>query len=240
MTRILSSILAVAGSPALIAETRGDDSIPPETLAAIKKATVFVKVEVEGESYRGSGFVVKNENGALYIVTNHHVIEPTMIEIVAEWQTVPGTPNPGGPPYGPFPPPNRFAPPGPLGPPNRATRRLRPRIVVRTGKNAAVTVVFRSGTPDEQTVKAKIVGTDPELDLAILEVSDVKNPPKPIDCSPEVKISETMPVYSFGFPLGEILATSKGSPAMTVGKASVSALRLDDDGELFWCSATAR
>ncbi len=247
MTRILSSIVAVAGFISLIGETRGDDSIPPETLAAIKKATVFVKVAVEGESYSGSGFVVKNNDGTVHIVTNHHVIEPLMIEIVAEWQSV--LPTPTGPhyipgPHGgqqsvPFSPPNQFSPPTPFGPPSPfgrpagESRRLRPRLVVRTGKNADITVVFRSGTPEEQSVKARVVGTDGEIDLAILEASGVKNSPEPINCSDEVKISETMPVYSFGFPLGEMLSTGKGSPAITVGKASISALRLDDAGELF-------
>ena len=41
-----------------------------------------------------------------------------------------------------------------------------------------------------------------------------------------------MPVYSFGFPFGQVLATSKGSPAITIGRASVSSLRRDDAGEL--------
>ena len=42
-----------------------EDAIPPETLAAIKAATVFVKVEVEGLSGSGSGFVVKTDGDTL-------------------------------------------------------------------------------------------------------------------------------------------------------------------------------
>ncbi len=78
-----------------------------------------------------------------------------------------------------------------------------------------------------------MLAADPEVDLAILKAADVKNLPAPINCSRDVELSETMPVYSFGFPFGEVLATSKGSPAITIGKASISSLRLDDAGELF-------
>ena len=35
------------------------DSISPETLAAIKRATVYVKVDVKGLTATGSGFVIQ-------------------------------------------------------------------------------------------------------------------------------------------------------------------------------------
>ena len=73
---------------------------------------------------------------------------------------------------------------------------------------------------------------DPELDLAVLKVSGVKEMPEPIDYSHEPKLTETMPVYTFGFPFGEVLATGKAGPAITVGKGSISSLRLDDKGNL--------
>src|SRR5438128_900416 len=41
-----------------------------------------------------------------------------------------------------------------------------------------------------------------------------------------------MPVYTFGFPFGKALSTTKGFPAVTVGKASISSLRNGADGEL--------
>ena len=56
--------------------------------------------------------------------------------------------------------------------------------------------------------------------------------PKPIDCGHELKLTETMPIYLFGFPFGKIMATSKGGPAITVGKGSISSLRKDDNGNL--------
>ena len=92
MMRIPCLIFAVAGLVSLTADVRGDESIPADVLAAIKKATVFVKVEVEGHSFSGSGFVVKVDGGAVYVVTNHHVIEPHLVEVVAEWHTGPRVP----------------------------------------------------------------------------------------------------------------------------------------------------
>jgi S1-C subfamily serine protease len=221
--RILSLILTVAGLASSAGLVRGDESIPPDVLAAIKKATVFVKVQVEGQRYSGSGFVVKVDDGAVYVVTNHHVIEPKLIEIVAQWRSGPRMPAAPHGPHGHL---------GPRLPPGPAAPSLTPRLVVRTLKDADVTVVFRSGTPQEQAVHAEVLAADPEVDLAILKAVDVKNLPSPVDCSRDIELSETMPVFSFGFPFGEVLATSKGSPAITIGKASISSLRLDDAGQL--------
>ena len=52
------------------------EAISPKTLAAIKRATVFVKVDSKGHAASGSGFVVKVDGETALIVTNHHVIEP--------------------------------------------------------------------------------------------------------------------------------------------------------------------
>ncbi len=41
-----------------------------------------------------------------------------------------------------------------------------------------------------------------------------------------------MPVYILGFPFGKALSTSKGHPAITVGRATISSLRENDAGEL--------
>jgi S1-C subfamily serine protease len=66
----------------------------------------------------------------------------------------------------------------------------------------------------------------------VLRVRGVRDLPAPIDYGQEVELIETMPVYVFGFPLGEMLATAKGNPAITVGKGSVSSVRLNDRGDL--------
>jgi S1-C subfamily serine protease/antitoxin (DNA-binding transcriptional repressor) of toxin-antitoxin stability system len=207
---------------------RADESLSSGLVQAVKAATVFVKVKVEGESCSGSGFVVKTDGGRAYVVTNHHVIEPKLIEL----RLVPDRR-----PVVPAPPSRRSVGPRPYrGTPSRpapyaASPGYTPQLIVRSLKNAAVTVVFYSGTKDEQAVSAQVLAADPERDLAVLEVGDVKRLPAPVDYR-EPELTETMPVCTFGFPYGEVLATGKGSPAITIGKGSVSSLRLDDDGEL--------
>src|SRR5262249_45574420 len=92
-------------------------------------------------------------------------------------------------------------------PPVRPGRRGNPAPVPR------ITSVFNSGTGNEKSVPAQIVAADPARDLAVLKVAGVKDLPRPIDLNQQAEISETMPVFIFGFPFGEMLATSKGSPA---------------------------
>ncbi len=98
--------------------------------------------------------------------------------------------------------------------------------------NPAVTVVFNSGGKNEQSVRGEVVAADQRRDLAVVKVVHVVNPPPPIDLGQPAKLKETMPVYILGFPLGELLATNKGNPAITVGKGSVASLRNNERGDL--------
>src|SRR5262249_9483902 len=66
---------------------------------------------------------------------------------------------------------------------------------------------------------------------AILKIS-MKEMPKPLDLSQKVELRETMTVFTFGFPLGDVLSTTKGNPAMTVGKGTVSSIREDESGKV--------
>ena len=211
------ALVSVVGS-LLTTLAAADDGIQPDVLARIKGATVYVKVSAGGESGTGSGFVIKTEGDSVYVVTNHHVIEPKVIQIVGGMGRGPSFPR-----HGP-----RLGPPGPVGPPFGLT----PRVIVQTLKNAKATVVLYSGTPKEDPRPAQVLAADPELDLAVLKASGVKELPQPIGLAHTPKLSETLPVYVFGFPFGEVLATGKGNPAITVGKGSISSLRLDDHGEL--------
>jgi predicted Zn finger-like uncharacterized protein len=108
-----------------------------------------------------------------------------------------------------------------------------PRRLPGRGKGKAThTAVFSSGTPREQTAPATVMATDPKRDLAILKVTGVRGLPTPLDFTSQPALIETSPVYIFGFPFGEMLATAKGHPAVTVGKGNVSSLRLDELGKL--------
>ncbi len=93
-------------------------------------------------------------------------------------------------------------------------------------------VVFNSGTPDEQIVNAQIVARDPLNDLAVLKVVQVKKLPRPIPMNPDIEVFETMPVYAIGFPFGADLALGRSNPAMTITKGTISSLRYDDRGQI--------
>ena len=95
-----------------------------------------------------------------------------------------------------------------------------------------VTAVFGSGTPQELSVRAEVVASDKQRDLAILQVRGVPNLPVPIDISRPPELVETTLVYLFGYPLGELLEARRGNPAITVSPGSISALRRDNRGRL--------
>src|SRR5436190_7676957 len=56
------------------APVRADDAIPPDTVVAVKRATVFVRVQGPNWKGSGSGFVVSAEKDTVLIATNYHVI----------------------------------------------------------------------------------------------------------------------------------------------------------------------
>jgi S1-C subfamily serine protease len=104
--------------------------------------------------------------------------------------------------------------------------------VSKVTREGPVTLVFWSGTRQERSVAAEIVATDPGHDLAVLRVKGFKDLPAPIPMDADVEVSETMTVYAFGFPFGQALSLTKGNPAMTVGKGSVSSIRENEFGQV--------
>lgn len=191
---------------------QAQDALAPETLAALKHATVYVRVESAPAISSGSGFIIAVDGDRALVVTNHHVIDTK-----ADVDVVPK----GIGPKGKLPP---FAIPLPPG--------LTPGALLTSQANVKITLVFDSGTKNERSAKAEVMAIDPERDLAVLRVTGVKDLPKPIDLAKTPKLAETMPVYTFGFPFGKVLAVGKNNPAVTVGKAAISSLRENDDGEL--------
>jgi hypothetical protein len=171
-------------------EVRSDDSISPDTVQAVKRAAVFIRVAAGGKEGSGSGFVVKGQGDHALIVTNQHVLA------VTSQGPKPGSDSPAIPP------------------------------------NTKVTVVFDSGTKTERSGQAEILAADSRCDLAVLRVARIQGLPEAIPYADPPRLVETMAVWTFGFPFGQSLSTSKGNPSITVGKASVSSLRHNDDGEL--------
>ncbi|HEX3314878.1 MAG TPA: serine protease [Gemmataceae bacterium] len=202
-----------------VAPTAADEILSAKTLAATKLATVFLKTEAKGIIVSGSGFVVKKDGDVALIVTNLHVVAPKLKIDIEPDRTLPRPPRVVGKIR-----PRIIRPAVPTSP--------APRTVVLTLKDAVVTAVFGSGTADERSARTEIVAVDPENDLAILKVTGVKNLPAPIVFEKSTELIETTTVYAFGFPFGSLLSTNKGSPAITVGKAAISSLRTNDQGEL--------
>lgn len=179
MLRPVCALLALGLT--LVSPVRADDGIPAKTLADLKAATVFVKLEAARGTASGSGFVIRADKGAALVATNEHVVHP---------------------------------PPA-------------------AGAVKKVEVVFHSGRARQEVVlPAEVVAADAERDLAILRVKDAPETATPIDLAAKAEPSETMTVWTLGFPFGEALATAKGNPALTIGKGSVSSLREDDAGDL--------
>ena len=109
------------------------------------------------------------------------------------------------------------------------------------GAKPVMTVVFRSGTPLEQELPAKVLAYDEReiRDLAVLEVTGVKTPPEPFAAEQstiESDFFETMQAYAVGFPLGSnlqgVMNNRRENPAITVTPTTISKLSRDDAGHL--------
>jgi S1-C subfamily serine protease len=184
---------------------RADDALSPDALQRLKDATVYIKTEIGPIGMTGSGFVIDVTGDAALIATNHHVIaKPKVLEV------------------------GSFIP-GLRGRDQMALRKLQLEFAKTEPK---VAVVFNSGNGNEQTIKADVVGGLEEPDLAILRVEGIKSPPKPIAFRYSPKPVETMSLYMLGFPFGDMLATNKGNPTITIGKGSVSSIRNDNAGKI--------
>lgn len=182
-----------------------DDALAPETARRLKEATVYVKVALGPLTIFGSGFVIQTSGDSALIATNQHVV------------TKPRALAPGG-----------FVP----------GLRGRDRITLMRIQQAlaksepAVSVVFNSGEPNEQVVKAEVLCQLEDPDMAVLKVSSVKGTPHPIEFRHTIQPSETMPVYILGFPFGESLAANKANPNITIGRGAVSSIRRDKSGKV--------
>lgn len=105
-------------------------------------------------------------------------------------------------------------------------------ISTETRAGRRVQVVFYSGVPDAETVlRADVVAEDDSRDLAILRVRSA-NLPEPLKLSSPQTARETQQVWVFGFPFGDMLATSKLHPSVTVTTGTITSLRLDDFGKI--------
>ncbi|MSU79217.1 MAG: hypothetical protein EXS16_14140 [Gemmataceae bacterium] len=195
----------------------GPVELTDELKTKTSRATMLVRVDIGNQSSTGSGFLVKSSGDTAYIITNFHVIAVEQEEPAPPKSK--GKGGPKGPPtflkgpkggtFGPFAQPS----PQPKAKPK-------------------VSVVINSGTAEEQTLIASVVAIDEEADLAALRVTGARNLPQPIDVNLEAAVAETLPIFTFGFPVKDRIPGKPGNPTITTGKGTISGLRRDVNNEL--------
>ena len=220
--------------------------LAPDVWARVQRATAFIQVEAGSKAATGSGFIVRSEGGTGYLVTNYHVIT-----LPQDTEPEPQAKRPGGPKggFGPGPGPgkkvedmpektvkgggpgSKFGPPGglrgPVGPPRL---RMPGAKQAQSDAKRTVTVVLNSGTPEEQSVPAEVVAVDGETDLVVLKITGVRNLPAAINSTEGPTVSETLPVYTLGFPGGR--GNKAVNPLVTISKGTIAGLRRDEKNRL--------
>src|SRR5262249_44234513 len=76
--------------------------------------------------------------------------------------------------------------------------------------DARYKLVFHSGRKNEFALRGDLIAGDKEHDLALLRVSGVQDQPDfpaALNTTDKAPLAETMPIYIFGYPFGEMLAT---------------------------------
>jgi hypothetical protein len=99
----------------------------------------------------------------------------------------------------------------------------------RSGDGPRIEVLVDPGTPTPRSATARVVAFDETADLAIVAFR-LADPPPVLPLARSADVPETTPVYVLGFPFGEALAEPNVTPAVTVARASISALRRGQDG----------
>ncbi len=183
-------------------ESFAQESLDPEVLQTLKRGVVFLKVSVGPLEWSGSGFMIHRQGETVYVVTNAHVASKPDLADGELPATLRG---------------------------RNSLELLRLRQAIQ-GREPEITAVFYSGTPQEERRTASVAALDVPNDLAVLKLTGLSKVPESLVLDPELKPIETTPVYIFGFPFGEALSTSKGNPAVSVGRGTISSLRLDDNG----------
>jgi len=91
--------------------------------------------------------------------------------------------------------------------------------------SGSVTLILHPGEANQQRVKAVIVRTDKDLDLALLRVKEPKRLTA-LALGSVDDLVETAPVIAFGYPFGKELSLSKDDyPNVTVSTGHITSLR---------------
>jgi hypothetical protein len=98
--------------------------------------------------------------------------------------------------------------------------------VIADGKD--FNLVLNAGQKEQRVLKAKVLRSDPKLDLALLSVDGEKELPT-LPLGSDEKLAELTDLVACGFPFGARLSLEKGEyPAISVNFGTVTALRKKD------------
>ncbi|HTF56760.1 MAG TPA: trypsin-like peptidase domain-containing protein [Planctomycetota bacterium] len=107
------------------------------------------------------------------------------------------------------------------------------RHVVEPRGLAAATEIFvylKSGTAEQKKVKGEKVFVDPDCDLALIKVEGEGLTALTIGDPKE--LSETVTLWAFGYPFGNLFRDGDKGPEVTVNRGNVTSLRKNKEGAL--------
>ncbi len=103
-----------------------------------------------------------------------------------------------------------------------------------------ITVYVEPGEKGKQQkfegAKVKILAVDRDMDLALLEIINEKNLPKPLKIRPSEELTELDKIWALGYPGGRRLSEKNRStepPTVTISETKVQRLAQDDFGDLY-------
>ena len=94
-------------------------------------------------------------------------------------------------------------------------------------KGSVVRLVVDIGLKTQRVLQAKVLRQNAELNLALLEAAG-KSDLTPLELGNDGSLSELAEVYTFGYPLGTVLAEGRRSlPEVTVAPSRITSIRKD-------------
>ncbi len=102
-------------------------------------------------------------------------------------------------------------------------------VVKNVARDATIKLILNPNDEKRATVEAKVLRSDEQTDLAVLQAKGEKKTYAFLTLAGDKQLFETMPVTSYGFPFGKVLA-GKGDqyPDISVNVGRITALRKRD------------
>jgi hypothetical protein len=107
--------------------------------------------------------------------------------------------------------------------------------VIADAGGGDITVVLNSSLPGQRALKATVLRSNADMDLALLQATGTASSTQAcpsLALGSSDSLSELMELVAFGFPFGKGLADGGDFPAISINRTSISALRRDAAGGL--------